>query len=85
MEDTSTLVALRTAHLNLTVAVREIDSVKAVLALEADDIDLAFARLEGVLGPTILSRAVAQNGLAVVLPEEHRLTNKAVFPFALLA
>jgi len=86
VEDSPPLVAaLRTAHPDLTVAIREIDSVEAVPALEAGDIDLAFARLEGVLGPTIESRPVAQDRLAVVLPKEHRLTAMAEVPLALLA
>lgn len=86
VEDIPPLVAtLRTAHPGLTVAIREIDSVEAVPALEAGDIDLAFARLEGVLGPTIQSRPVAQDRLAVVLPKGHRLTSMAEVPLALLA
>ncbi|WP_420604515.1 LysR family substrate-binding domain-containing protein [Methylobacterium sp.] len=47
--------------------------------------DLAFARLEGVLGPTIQSRSVAHDRLAVVLPEGHPLTEMAEVPLALLA
>ncbi len=42
---------LRAAHPDLTVAVKEIDSVDAVPMLNAGDIDIAFARLEGELGP----------------------------------
>ena len=86
VEDIPPLVAaLRAAHPGLTVAIREIDSVEAVPALEAGDIDLAFARLEGVLGPTIQSRPVAQDKLAVVLPEGHRLTTMPEIPLAMLA
>ncbi|MET0529374.1 MAG: LysR family transcriptional regulator [Microvirga sp.] len=86
VEDIPPLVAaLRAMHPSLTVAIREIDSVEAVPALEAGDIDLAFARLEGVLGPTIQSRPVAQDRLAVVLPEGHRLTAMTEVPLALLA
>lgn len=44
---------LKAEHPHLTVSVREIDSVEAVPALEAGDIDLAFARLDWDLGHSI--------------------------------
>ncbi|WP_323166829.1 LysR family transcriptional regulator substrate-binding protein, partial [Pseudomonas bubulae] len=44
---------LKSDYPHLTVSVREIDSVEAVPALEAGDIDLAFARLDGDLGASI--------------------------------
>lgn len=56
----------------LTVSVKEIDSVEAVPALERGDIDLAFARLEGEQGPSIQSLALKQDHLAVALPKSHR-------------
>jgi DNA-binding transcriptional LysR family regulator len=56
----------------LTVSVKEIDSVEAVPALERGDIDLAFARLEGEQGPSIQSLALKQDRLAVALPKTHR-------------
>lgn len=59
---------LRAAHPDLTVAVKEIDSVDAVPMLNAGDIDIAFARLEGELGPTIRSLPLADDRLAVALP-----------------
>ncbi|MET3415154.1 LysR family transcriptional regulator [Methylobacterium sp. 1030] len=65
---------LKEAYPELTVAVKEIDSVEAVPLLEAGDIDLAFARLEGELGPAIRSLPVSQDRLAVALPQNHRLT-----------
>lgn len=76
---------LRAAHPRLTVAVKEIDSVDAVPALEAGDIDLAFARLEGELGPTIRTLPVAQDRLAVALPQGHRLADLPEVPLAALA
>lgn len=42
---------LKEAYPHLTVSVREIDSVEAVPALEAGDIDLAFARLTVTWAP----------------------------------
>jgi hypothetical protein len=39
--------------MTIATSVREIDSVEAVPALEAGDIDLAFARLDGDLGASI--------------------------------
>jgi DNA-binding transcriptional LysR family regulator len=56
----------------LTVSVKEIDSVEAVPALERGDVDLAFARLEGEQGPSIQSLALRQDRLAVALPKTHR-------------
>lgn len=86
LEDLPPLVArLRDAHPNLTVAVREIDSVEAVPLIEAGDIDLAFARLEGELGPNIRSWPVATDRLAVALPRGHRLADRAEIPLAMLA
>ena len=60
-------------HPHLTVSVREIDSAEAVPALEAGDIDLAFARLEGDLGSTIGSFPLTMDRLAVALPRSHAL------------
>lgn len=58
-------------HPLITVSVKEIDSVDAVPALEAGDIDLAFARLEGQLGKHIQSLPLAEERLAVALPIDH--------------
>lgn len=79
------VAAMRVAHPSLTVAIREIDSVEAIPALEAGDLDLAFARLEGPLGPTIRSRPVAHDTLALVLPEGHHLAARDAVPLGLLA
>lgn len=61
----------------LTVSVREIDSAEAVPALEAGDIDLAFARLEGDLGGSIHSFPLTRDRLAVALPHTHALASQA--------
>jgi DNA-binding transcriptional LysR family regulator len=53
--------------------------------LEAGDIDLAFARLEGELGPTIRSLPVTQDRLAVALPHGHPLAESDEIPLASLA
>lgn len=60
-------------HPGLTVSVKEIDSYEAIPALESGDIDLAFARLEGNLGPDIQSLPLIEDHLAVALPAGHRL------------
>ena len=60
---------------NLTIHVKEIDSVEAITALENGDIDLAFARLEGDLGTNIQSSPLIRERLAVALPEKHKLAN----------
>lgn len=66
---------LRSTKPELTIAVREIDSVEAVPALLAGDVDLAFARLDGELGSSIHSMPLASDKLAVALPAQHRLAN----------
>lgn len=67
------ITALRAAHPDISVSVREIDSAEAIPALQAGEIDLAFARLQGELGADIVSRALSQDRLAVALPANHRL------------
>lgn len=64
---------LKAKYPNLTVSIKEIDSADAVPALEAGDIDLAFARLEGGLGGTIQTLPLTQDRLAVALPRQHPL------------
>ena len=64
---------LKAKYPNLTVSIKEIDSADAVPALEAGDIDLAFARLEGELGGTIQTLPLTQDRLAVALPRQHPL------------
>ena len=44
-----------THQLDVTISMREIDSVEAVTLLKSGDIDLAFAGLEGDLGSGIES------------------------------
>ncbi|WP_122673068.1 LysR substrate-binding domain-containing protein, partial [Pseudomonas viridiflava] len=61
---------------HLTVSVREIDSVEAVPALEAGDIDLAFARLDGGLGASINSLPLLEDRLLVALPSDHPLASR---------
>lgn len=76
---------LRATHPDLTVAVKEIDSVDAVPMLNAGDIDIAFARLEGELGPTIRSLPLADDRLAVALPQAHRLAKATRIKLSALA
>ncbi len=64
---------LKQQYPHLTVSVREIDSVEAIPALEAGDIDLAFARLDGDLGPAIQSLPLLEDRLMVALPSDHPL------------
>ncbi|WP_103308702.1 MULTISPECIES: LysR family transcriptional regulator [unclassified Pseudomonas] len=67
---------LKAEHPHLTVSVREIDSVEAVPALEAGDIDLAFARLDGDLGHSIRSLPLREDRLVVALPSDHPLASR---------
>jgi len=76
---------LRGAYPQLTVSVREIDSVEAVPALVAGDIDIAFARLDGDLGPDIHTHLMAEDCLAVVLPQGHPLAGLPQVPLRKLA
>lgn len=76
---------LKAAYPQLTISVTEIDSVDAVPALERGDVDLAFARLEGELGPSIQSIALKQDRLAVALPRSHALAEVPRVRLAALA
>lgn len=67
---------LKNDYPNLTVSVREIDSVEALPALEAGDIDLAFARLDGDLGVSIQSLPLMEDRLVVALPSNHPLASR---------
>lgn len=67
------LDALKLAHPQLTVFVREIDSVQAVPALETGELDLAFARLDGGMGSDISTLPLQEDRLAVALAKNHPL------------
>lgn len=60
-------------HPLITVSVREIDSAEAIFALEAGDIDIAFARLEGNLGRHLQSLPLSEDRLAIALLNDHPL------------
>lgn len=64
---------LRAAYPNLTVFVREIDSVAAVPELESGELDLAFVRLEGEIGSSIATMPLKEDRLAVAMPKDHPL------------
>jgi DNA-binding transcriptional LysR family regulator len=68
---------LKALHPDLTVSVKEIDSAEAIPALEAGDIDVAFARLEGALGATIESLPLTEDRLVVALPKSHPLAKQS--------
>lgn len=76
---------LKSDYPHLTVSVREIDSVEAVPALEAGDIDLAFARLDGDLGGSIKSLPLTQDRLVVALPSDHPLAARTRISLSSLA
>lgn len=67
------LDALKLAHPHLTVFVKEIDSVQAIPALEAGELDLAFARLDGEVGSEISTIPLQEDRLAVALAKNHPL------------
>ncbi|MCJ2876633.1 LysR family transcriptional regulator [Rhizobium pusense] len=74
LETVPTILAkLKAQHPNLTVYIQEIDSAEAVPALEAGDLDLAFARIEGEVGPGIATMPLTEDRLAVALPADHSL------------
>lgn len=68
---------MRQAHPNVTVFVREIDSVDAVPGLESGELDLAFARVDGEPGNGISTLAMTEDRLAVALPRDHALAGQA--------
>ncbi len=68
---------LKQVHPRLTVFVREIDSVDAIPGLEAGELDLAFARLDGEVGNGIATMPLTEDRLAVALPEGHALASQA--------
>jgi len=72
-------------HPQVTVSVREIDSVEAVPALESGDIDVAFARLDGDLGNAIQWLPLTEERLMVALPAEHPLAARSRVSLASLA
>lgn len=79
------LAALKEKFPKLTVAIKEIDSVEALPALEAGEIDVAFARLEGGLGASVASLPLIGDRLAVALPRDHPLAHKARIALSALA
>lgn len=76
---------LKEDYPHLTVSVREIDSVEAVPALEAGDIDLAFARLDGDLGTSIKSLPLLEDRLVVAMANDHPLASRTRISLASLA
>ena len=71
------LTHLRQVHPRLTVFVREIDSVDAIAGLEAGELDLAFARLDGEVGSGIATLPLTEDRLAVALPAGHPLATQS--------
>lgn len=76
---------LKTQYPQLTVSVREIDSVEAIPALEAGEIDLAFARLDGDFGASIRSLPLTEDRLMVALSVDHPLASRKRISLASLA
>ena len=70
------LDALKRAHPNLTVFIREIDSVDAIPALEAGELDLAFVRLDGEIGNDISTIPLAEDRLSVALRKDHPMASQ---------
>lgn len=68
---------IKRRHPEITIRVREIDSVEAVPLLQAGEIDFAFARLEGRLGANIRSEVLLHTPLAAAVPKSHRLSGEA--------
>jgi DNA-binding transcriptional LysR family regulator len=79
------IARLKADYPQLTVSVREIDSVEAIPALESGDIDLAFARLEGELSATVESLPLEQDRLMVAMPDVHALAASPRVRLAALA
>jgi len=75
---------LKQRYPELTVYVREIDSVDAIPALENGELDLAFVRLDGETKSGIETLSLAKDRLAVALPRDHALNNKSHISIAAL-
>ena len=76
---------MKAKHPDVTISMREIDSVEAVPLLQSGDIDLAFARLEGDIGSGIKSMPLREDRLAVAVPKAHPLSGKTRIRLASLA
>lgn len=76
---------LRQTHPQLTVFVREIDSVEAVPQLEAGELDMAFVRIDGKIGSGIATLPLTEDRLAVALPAGHPLAEQPRIPLRSLA
>ena len=76
---------LQTAHPQLTISVREIDTAEAIPALENGNIDMVFSRLEITNGHEITVRPLQQEQLAVALPRQHPLAQSTSVALADLA
>ena len=79
------LERLKTQFPQLTVSIKEIDSVEALPLLRSGTIDLAFARLEGEVGKEMAVRTLAQERLAVALPWGHRCAQQSEVSLSELA
>ncbi|QIL74050.1 LysR family transcriptional regulator (plasmid) [Diaphorobacter sp. HDW4B] len=66
---------LKKAYPQLTVFVREIDSVDAISGLESGELDLAFARLDAEAGDATATLPLTEDRLAVALPTGHPLAS----------
>jgi len=71
------LTHLRQTHPKLTVFMREIDSVEAIDALQAGELDLAFVRLDGEVGHGIATLPLSEDRLAVALAADHPLATRS--------
>lgn len=80
------LAQLREQQPGLSISVREIDSAEALPALEAGEIDLAFARVQGAQPPEPIEwLRLARDPVAVALPRSHRLAQREAIGLADLA
>ncbi len=77
--------SMNATHPDVTISMREIDSVEAVPLLQSGDIDLAFARLEGDLGTGIKTLPLREDRLAVALHQTHPLVARSRIRLASLA
>jgi len=63
---------------NVKIFIQEIDTVEAIPALQAGELDLAFGRLEGDIEGDISWKALEEARLAVALPASSELARKKV-------
>lgn len=76
------LTQLKKKHPEVTVYVKEIDSVEAIPALETGELDIAFVRLDGKTKSGIETKILSKDVLAVAMPKTHEFCQSSQISIA---